>query len=59
MPDPLHPNMFIAADGRLAEYLCHVELLDLTAERAEQLRALHLDHTADCLVLAATELHMP
>lgn len=57
MPDFPRSNMFVAADGHLAEYLCHVELLDLTIERAAQLRVLHDHHAPDtCRVLAAALL---
>ncbi len=56
MPEPACTHMFVAADGMLAEYLCHVELLDLTEARAVALHAIHRDHPRwDCLVRTATE----
>lgn len=60
MSEPVYTHMFVSADGVLAEYLCQVELLDLTEPRAEQLHALHRNHPrGDCRVLAATDLHLP
>lgn len=62
MSAPTHPfsHMFVPADGLLAEFLCHVELLELTPARAEILHALHGDHPRDdCVVVTATELHLP
>ncbi|WP_169810426.1 hypothetical protein [Nocardia arthritidis] len=46
------------AEGKLAEHLCNVHLLDLTPERAGQLRNIHAEHRPDdCLVhLAAAYL---
>lgn len=59
-PTPTSSHMFVHADGPLAEFLCHVELLGLTPTRAEILHALHDDHPHDaCLVVTATELHLP
>ncbi len=59
MSAPALPHMFVHADGELAEYLCHVELLGLTRSRAEVLHALHHGcRREDCLVIAATELHL-
>lgn len=58
MPDFPCSNLFVAADGQLAEYLCHAEVLGLTPERAAQLRALHAGHhQAACRVLAAAMLY--
>ncbi|NNH73751.1 hypothetical protein HLB23_28510 [Nocardia uniformis] len=60
MSEPTYTHMFVRADSLLAEYLCHVELLDLTEPRAEQLHALHRDHArGSCLVLAATDRQSP
>ena len=58
MPDPLDPNVFVSADGRLAEFMCQVKLLDLTPERARELRWIHREHRPDdCMVhLAAAVL---
>ncbi|NKY29553.1 hypothetical protein [Nocardia gamkensis] len=49
---------FVQAEGKLAEHLCNVHLLDLTPERAGQLRNIHAEHRPDdCLVhLAAAYL---
>ncbi|MFG3616108.1 hypothetical protein [Nocardia sp. NPDC047654] len=49
---------FVQADGKLAEHMCKVHLLDLTPERAEKLRNIHARHRPDdCLVhLAAAYL---
>ncbi|MGK8521512.1 hypothetical protein ACRS6B_08115 [Nocardia asteroides] len=49
---------FVQADGKLAEHLCKVHLVDLTPQRAAQLREIHADHRPDdCLVhLAAAYL---
>lgn len=60
MSEPTYTHMFVSADSVLAEYLCHVELLDLTEPRAEVLHAVHRDHARSvCLVRVATDLHLP
>ncbi|WP_405490879.1 hypothetical protein [Nocardia sp. NBC_00511] len=60
MFEPAVTHMFVHADGVLAESLCQVELLGLTARRAEQLRLLHRGHEPDaCAVLAASILAAP
>lgn len=38
VPEPLDPTVFVSADGILAEFMCHVHLLELTPERAAELR---------------------
>lgn len=54
MSDTSHSNLFVAADGQLAEYLCCAEVFELTTERAAQLRTLHAEHNStECHVLAA------
>lgn len=56
---PRRTNMFVSADGELAEFLCHAELMGLTAARAEQLEDFHRDHPReDCLVLAIVERYL-
>lgn len=58
--EPLtHSNLFVHADGTLAEYLCAAEPLGMTAQRALQLRELHDGHSRHCRVLAAAELNLP
>ncbi|MBF6238696.1 hypothetical protein IU474_16730 [Nocardia otitidiscaviarum] len=60
MSTPALSNMFVSADGVLAEFLCHVGLLGLTEPRAVVLHALHRDHRPDeCSVVTATEVHLP
>ncbi len=50
-PDPFNTNAFVKADGVLAEFMCQVRLLELTAGRARELRYIHRDHRPDeCLV---------
>ncbi|WP_063066468.1 hypothetical protein [Nocardia violaceofusca] len=46
-PDPLQERAFVHADGALAEFLCRVHLLELTRERACELRAIHQSHPPD------------
>lgn len=55
-----HPNMFVSADGCLAEYLCRVEFLGpLSTARARQLAQIHQDHSpGGCLVLQAARTHL-
>ncbi|KZM71851.1 hypothetical protein [Nocardia terpenica] len=56
--DPLPYKNYVHADGKLAEFMCQVYLMDLTIERARELRHIHRFHHPDeCLVhLAATYL---
>jgi hypothetical protein len=50
-PDPLHHRTFVQADGKLAEFMCHVHLLELTLVRARELRYIHRLHRPDeCIV---------
>lgn len=50
-PDPLRQRTFVHADGKLAEFMCQVHLLELTSERAEVLRHIHRTHHPDeCVV---------
>ncbi|MFE3444995.1 hypothetical protein ACFXNW_18340 [Nocardia sp. NPDC059180] len=47
----MHDRTYVQADGRLAEHLCQVHLLDLTRERAWELLDLHREHRPDdCMV---------
>ncbi len=49
--DPLDHSIFVHADGRLAELMCQVHLLELTPERARELRHIHCLHPPDeCIV---------
>ncbi|WP_245547931.1 hypothetical protein [Nocardia pneumoniae] len=42
---------FVQADGMLAEYMCQVHLMELTADRARELRHIHRAHPPDeCVV---------
>lgn len=51
MPEPLEQRTFVQADGMLAEFMCQVHLLELTPERAEELRYIHRFHRPDeCIV---------
>ncbi len=54
----MHGTTFVDADGKLAEWLCDVQLLNLTTKRAQQLRRIHQLHRPDdCSVhLAAAVL---
>jgi hypothetical protein len=56
----VHRAMFVSADSRFAECLCHVELLGpLTMVRARQLLQAHRDHPPDdCLVRWAVLAHL-
>ncbi|NEW36862.1 hypothetical protein GV794_23840 [Nocardia cyriacigeorgica] len=51
-------SIYVQADGRLAEHMCRVHLLDLTLPRARQLLDVHRRHLPDdCMVhLAAAVL---
>lgn len=46
-PEPLPHRVFVHADGKLAEFMCQVHLLELTPERAHELRHLHRFHHPD------------
>ncbi len=49
--DALPHRTFVHADGKLAEFMCQVYLLELTSERARELRHIHRHHHPDeCLV---------
>ncbi|PSR62272.1 hypothetical protein C8258_25650 [Nocardia sp. MDA0666] len=51
MSEPLRYRTFVHADGRLAEFMCQVHLMELTVERARELRHIHRFHHPDeCLV---------
>lgn len=50
-PDPANTNTFVNADGILAEFMCQVHLLELTVDRAYELRHIHRFHRPDeCVV---------
>ncbi|AXK87757.1 hypothetical protein SAMN05421776_13216 [Nocardia farcinica] len=50
-PEPLNHKTFVQADGMLAEFMCQVQLLDLTVERARELLYIHRHHHPDeCIV---------
>ncbi|WP_280329837.1 hypothetical protein [Nocardia wallacei] len=52
-------NSFVQADGPLAEHMCQVQLLGLTAGRAYELRFAHRHHHPDeCLVHLAVALFL-
>ncbi|WP_245720850.1 hypothetical protein [Nocardia pseudovaccinii] len=41
----------MSADGKLAEFMCQVSLMELTVERARELRQIHRFHHPDeCIV---------
>ncbi|WP_019925438.1 hypothetical protein [Nocardia sp. BMG111209] len=49
--DSLPDRTFVHADGKLAEFMCQVSLMELTPERARQLRHIHRFHHPDeCVV---------
>ncbi|MFJ1457468.1 hypothetical protein [Nocardia sp. N2S4-5] len=51
MSDPLEHNAFVYADGMLAEVMCQVHLMELTFDRALELRHVHRFHHPDeCIV---------
>lgn len=51
MPDPPPHRTFVQADGKLAEFMCEVHLMELTPERAGELRHIHRHHHPDeCIV---------
>ncbi|NNH75664.1 hypothetical protein HLB23_38430 [Nocardia uniformis] len=56
--EPRSANMFVPADGTLAEYVCRAEPLGMIAYRARQLCELHDGHSEECRVLAAAQLHL-
>ncbi|MGW5553656.1 hypothetical protein ACWESP_25780 [Nocardia beijingensis] len=50
-PGPMPHNTFVQADGKLAEFMCQVHLMDLTPARAWELRHIHrLHHPDECIV---------
>ncbi|GAB2694815.1 hypothetical protein [Nocardia thraciensis] len=54
----MESNLFVHADGVLAEWLCHARVIGLTPQRAEHLLRIHGDDPpGDCPVhLAALQL---
>ncbi len=51
MSDPRQHKTFVQAGGTLAEFMCQVHLMDLTPERAQELRHIHRSHHPDeCIV---------
>ncbi|MEU2043293.1 hypothetical protein [Nocardia niwae] len=49
--DPLPHRTFVSADGKLAEFMCQVHLMELTRHRARELRHIHRFHHPDeCIV---------
>ncbi|WP_280271658.1 hypothetical protein [Nocardia wallacei] len=51
VPDPVPHKTFVHADGKLAEFMCQVYLMDLTPARAWELRRIHRSHHPDeCMV---------
>lgn len=50
-PEPMPERTFVQADGKLAEFMCQVHLMELTLDRAEELRYIHRQHHPDeCIV---------
>jgi hypothetical protein len=56
-PDPLH-RTFVQADGMLAEFMCQVHLLELTVERAHELRYIHRLHRPDECTVHLESAHL-
>ncbi|WP_067573868.1 hypothetical protein [Nocardia acidivorans] len=52
-------NLFVHADGPLAEYVCAAEPLGMSTHRAAQLHELHAGHSDTCRVLQIAALHLP
>lgn len=51
MSNPRQHRTFVQADGKLAEFMCQVSLMELTVERARELRYIHRFHHPDeCVV---------
>lgn len=49
--DPVQHRTFVHADGKLAEFMCQVYLLELTLERANELQRIHrFHHPEECIV---------
>ena len=49
--NPSGHRTFVHADGVLAEFMCQVSLMELTVERAHELRHIHRFHHPDeCVV---------
>ncbi|WP_232236238.1 hypothetical protein [Nocardia sp. BMG51109] len=47
----MHFRNFVYADSWLAEFLCQASLMELTPQRAEELREIHRFHHPDeCIV---------
>ncbi len=50
-PEPLNHRTFVPADGKLAEVMCQVHLIELTLDRARELLFIHRHHHPDeCIV---------
>ncbi|MGW4325476.1 hypothetical protein ACWEKR_06245 [Nocardia sp. NPDC004573] len=50
-PEPLNHKTFVQADGAPAEFMCRVQLLALTVQRAGKLLYIHRHHHPDeCIV---------
>ncbi len=45
--NPSKQRAFVHADGVLAEWMCHVHLIELTIARARELREIHCTHPPD------------
>ncbi|MEV6325921.1 hypothetical protein AB0M45_32860 [Nocardia sp. NPDC051787] len=58
MPEQLHPDLLVHADGPLAEHLCRVRLINLTVEHAHQLCWLHRHHPPDDYLVHLAPLHL-
>ncbi len=51
MSFPVPDRTFVYAESILAEVLCHAHVMELTSERAEELRFIHRHHHPDeCIV---------
>lgn len=51
MLNPRQHRTFVQADGKLAEFMCQVYLIELTVERARELMHIHRFHHPDeCVV---------
>lgn len=50
-PKTMEHRVFVHADGTLAEFMCQVHMMELTADRARQLIDIHRRHPPDeCIV---------
>ncbi|MBO0856309.1 MAG: hypothetical protein J2P18_21365 [Nocardia sp.] len=51
MSQAVPDKTFVHADGKLAETMCRVHLMELTPQRAEELLRIHQHHRPDeCIV---------